>query len=80
MKKSLNEISVDEFEKLMKDKNVNVIDSRSVKSVYEFGIPVGAVSISIDSNFAIYSATIYNPKNKTILKIPEVKSNDLQRV
>ena len=67
LKKSLNEISADEFEKLMKDKNVNVIDSRSVKSVYEFGIPVGAVNISIDSNFAIYSATIYNPKNKTII-------------
>ena len=76
LKVSLKEIEADEFEKLGNDKSINVIDSRSLKFVYETGTVKGAVTVPLETQYAIFSATIFNPKNKTIVICEEGKEKD----
>ena len=67
MKKSFVPIEVEEFDKLIQDELISTIDSRTIKSVNEQGLPYGAINVTIDNNYAIYAATIFNPKNKMII-------------
>lgn len=76
IKKSNVPIEVDEFSKLMKTKEINIIDSRCLKSIFEHGIPEGATSIPIDSQFAIYAATLFDIKQKTIVIADEGREEE----
>lgn len=67
LKKSLKPIKVHDFEELLNDKDVIVIDSRKHAKVVEFGFVKGTYTISLEMTYAIWSATLFPVTSKIAL-------------
>ena len=83
VKKGNKAIEVDDFEKILiensKTKNpedrVAVIDGRALSTIFEGFIP-GAVTVSLDIQFAIWSASIYRPSMPVVIIAPEGREEE----
>jgi hydroxyacylglutathione hydrolase len=75
LKKSLTPIDVDEFAKFFEDKSIVVLDTREVKSVYE-GFISGSILISLDIQYAIWTATLFTPDTKIAIIAPEGREEE----
>lgn len=75
-------LSVDDIENIIKDNNTKkpeertaIIEGRDLKYVFEGFIP-GSVVISLNTQFAIWSASIFNPKMPVAVIVPEGKEQE----
>lgn len=53
-------IEVDAFEVLLKNKSINAIDTRTMKNLYEQGLPPNAISVTQDTNYDTFASTIFS--------------------
>ncbi len=78
MKKCFVPVEVNELENLINTNpdDVNIIDSRQIKDIYSSGIIKKSINIPLDTQYAIYSATLLDFKKKTVIVADDGKEHE----